>query len=529
MEAIDKLKLANQSLFQIRHAYKEANVNTKKLLVGSLAVGGGLALIRSILATVSSAKPVANTTSLAAIDAYIEEQMRCLKIPGASLAIVEDDRIVHLRGFGKAHPKGEVPNSQTPFFIGSLTKSFTALAVMQLVEAGKVELEVPVQHYLPWFRVADPRGSAQITVRHLLNQTSSMPGLLGMANLGDFDNHPDATERQVRALSTLKLTRPVGSAFEYSNTNYNILGLIIESASGESYADYVQHHIFDPLEMGHSYTSKVDAQQDNLAMGHRYWFGHPYPAPNLSIPPGSLPSGQLISSAEDMAHYLIAQLNGGRYCDKQILSEAGMSEMHRPTAEIHEMGMSLGSYGMGWISQGTGQSRIVWHSGIVPDFGAFMALVPEQKKGFVLLFNANHAMLKMTFDEVGMSAAQLLAGQTSTPHQFDVLPLAMRGMVLVPILQIIGVIATLRQLQHWRSEPGNRPSRGHSWGRHILLPLIPNFLTALTLLPMLSRMRGFLMVFMPDYSVVAMVCGSFSLVWGFLRTGLILRAMREDD
>ncbi len=386
-------------------------MNIKKFLFPSLLVGTVLAFILRAFAKPASGKPASSGTSYEAIDAYIVEQMRHLNIPGAALVIVEGDQIVHLRGFGRARPGGEAPTPQTPFFIGSLTKSFTALAVMQLVEAGKVELDAPVQRYLPWFRVADPQASAQITVRHLLNQTSGLPGLLGMANLADLDSRPDATERQVRALSTLKLTRPVGSKFEYDNTNYNVLGLIVEAASDESYADYIQNHIFNPLGMSHSYTSKAVAQQNGLAMGHRYWFGHPFPAPHLSIPPSSLPSGQLISSAEDMAHYLIAHLNEGRYDGVQILSGAGIDEMHRPAAEINEMGLSLGYYGMGWISQEIGESRIVSHSGIVPDFGAFMALVPEQNKGMVLLVNANHAMMKMTLDEVGMGAAQRLAGQ----------------------------------------------------------------------------------------------------------------------
>jgi CubicO group peptidase (beta-lactamase class C family) len=311
--------------------------------------------------------------------------------------------------------------------------------------------------------------------------------------------------------------------------NYNLLGLIVETVSGESYADYVQHHIFDPLEMRHSHTSKAKAQRDNLAVGHCYWFGIPIPVPNLSIPRGSLPSGQLIASAEDVAHYLIAYLNDGQYKGAQILSPAAIDEMHRPVAEINEMGMALGHYGMGWTIQVTGESKIVWHSGDVPDFGAFMALVPEQKKGMVLLFNANHAMMKMTYDEVGMSAAQLLAGQTPTLHRFDALALAMRGLILIPILQVIGVIATWRQLRYWRLEPGSRPSRGRMWGRHILLPLIPNLSIALILIPMLSKMRGFLMFFMPDYSLIALVCGSFSLVWSFLRTGLLLRAMQDGD
>ena len=127
---------------------------------------------------------------MTAIDAYVEEQMHRLNIPGVSLAIVEGDQIVHLRGFGQARPGGEAPTPQTPFFIGSLTKSFTALAVMQLVEAGKIELDAPVQRYLPWFRVADPQASAQMTVRHLLNQTSGLPMLPGMADLGRFRQSP---------------------------------------------------------------------------------------------------------------------------------------------------------------------------------------------------------------------------------------------------------------------------------------------------------------------------------------------------
>jgi CubicO group peptidase (beta-lactamase class C family) len=136
-----------------------------------------------------------------AVDAYIEGQMRRLKMPGVSLAIVEGDQIVHLRGFGRARPGGEAPTPATPFFVGSLAKSFTALAVMQLVEAGKIELDAPVQRYLPWFRVADPQASAEMTVRHLLNQTSGLPESCGETALANFDDHPGATERQVRLLA----------------------------------------------------------------------------------------------------------------------------------------------------------------------------------------------------------------------------------------------------------------------------------------------------------------------------------------
>jgi CubicO group peptidase (beta-lactamase class C family) len=499
-------------------------MNTKRLLALSLFVGPVLGSILRANPKGTSARPASSTASYDAIDAYVEEQMRRLKIPGVSLAIVEGDRIVHLRGFGRARPSGETPTPQTPFFIGSVTKSFTALAIMQLAEAGKVELDAPVQRYLPWFRVADPEASAQMTVRHLLNQTSGLPMMLGMANLSDFDHRPGATEHQVRAFSTLKLARPVGSKFEYSNANYNVLGLIVESASGEAYADYIQNHIFRPLGMGHSYTSREAAKRNGLAVGYRYWFGYPFPSPNLRIPLSSLPSGQLISCAEDMAYYLIAQLNGGRYGDVQILSSAGIDELHRGAAEMNEMGMEIGSYAMGWVSQVTGKSTIVSHGGIVPDFGAFAGLVREQKKGVVLLYNANHAIVKMTFDEFGLGAAQRLAGEVPSKTLFGGAPWLMRSMVLIPVLQVIGVALTLRRLDRWRADPANRPSGSRLWGRHILLPLVPNLLAALTLVPMMGKMRGWISLFMADFSWIARICGGLAGVWAFLRTGLILKA-----
>jgi len=505
----------------------------KKFLFPSLIVGALWALIYRLFAKTTdlktnSAIPAANGSNYDAIDDYIQEQMRRLSIPGVSLAIVEGNRIVHQRGFGRACPGGDAPTPQTPFFIGSLTKSITALAIMQLVEAGKVELDAPVQSYLPWFRVADPQVSAQMTVRHLLNQTSGLPVSLGLANLANFEGGLDATERQVRYLSTLKLTRPVGAKFEYTNTNFNILGLIVEAASGESYPDYVQTHIFDPLDMSHSYTSKSIAKKNGLAVGYRYWFGSPIPIPNLTIPPGSLPSGQLISSAEDMSHYLIAHLNGGRWDGSRILSEAGIAELTRGAAEIIEMGFSIGYYGMGWIIQDIGKSRIVSHSGIVPDFGAFMALVPEQKKGIILLINANHAMMKMTYDEVGLNAAKLLAGESPKPTLLEAAPWAMRGMLLIPILQVAGVIATLRKLRRWTADPSLRPGTGRMWGQHILLPLVPNLLAALSLVPMLGKMRGFMELYAPDYSWIAWISGGFASVWAFLRTVLVLRTLRNS-
>ncbi|MGZ3621572.1 MAG: serine hydrolase domain-containing protein [Ktedonobacteraceae bacterium] len=490
------------------------------------AVAAPSLLDQSLPAKISDAAPYDK------IDGFIEQQLKRLKIPGAALAIVEGDQIVHQRGFGQTRPGGMPPSPQTPFVLGSVTKSFTALAVMQLVEAGKVDLDAPVQHYLPWFRVADPRASAQMTVRQLLNQTSGLSSASGWAPLADFDSSPDAGERQARALATLQLSRSPGSAFEYSNMNYNLLGLIVEAVSGESYTAYIQDHIFGPLDMRHSYTTRAEAVQNGLALGHRYWFAYPVAAPDLPLPRGSLPAGYLLSSTEDMSHYLIAQLNDGRYGDAQILSPAGIAEMHCPAAEFSMMGVSLGQYGMGWFINDRDQVRIVSHSGVVPDFFAYMAIVPEQKKGLVLLLNADHFLMSnFALEEVGMGAATLLAGARPDPVRWGiVIPWALRGLLLLPVLQILGVAATLLRLRSWRRHPNSRPSRGQKWVLHILLPMIPNLTVAATPIALVaSPRRGFLLLFAPDISWMARICGSFAAIWIFLRTGLILRTLRKNQ
>jgi CubicO group peptidase (beta-lactamase class C family) len=503
-------------------------MNIKRLLLPSLLICSMMALILRGLARPASAKPAAYSRAYDAIDGYIEGQMRRLNIPGASLAIVEGDRITHVRGFGRARPGGETPSPQTPFFIGSLTKSFTALAVMQLVEAGKVELDAPVQRYLRWFRMADPQASAQITVRHLLNQTSGITQPAGIAPLAIFDNRPYAVERQARALATRKLARPPGSGFEYSNANYNLLGLVIEAASGETYEAYIQRHIFNPLEMRHSYTSKEAAKQDGLAVGHQYWFVTPIAMPDLPVPRGSLPAGQLISSAEDMAHYLSAHLNQGNYGGTQILSPKGIAELHRPAAKVMGLVSEIGDYGMGWIIEETGQGRRITHKGTCPDFFAYMALLPGPKRGIILLANANQLLMDSALLEVGNGAASLLAGSQAAPKStsLDVIPWALRSLLLIPLLQIAGVAATLLILRRWRRDPALRPGGVNLWGRHILLPLIPNlFLAAIPIALLASGLLRSLMLFMPDISWIALICGGFAGIWAFLRTGLILGAV----
>ena len=159
--------------------------------------------------------PAANGAAAGAkhaeIEGFVQDEMAAQRIPGLALAIVEGDRADYMRGFGTADSSGTEVTPQTPFIIGSVSKSFTALAVMQLVEANKIELDAPVQRYLPWFRVADEKASAEITVQHLLNQTSGLSAKTGRSFQGNGDTSDTALEQAVRKLKSAALTAPVGS------------------------------------------------------------------------------------------------------------------------------------------------------------------------------------------------------------------------------------------------------------------------------------------------------------------------------
>ena len=312
-----------------------------------------------------------------AIDSYITAKMRVPRIPGVALAIVKGDQIVYLKGYGQADSSGRPVTPQTPFIIGSVTKAFTALAVMQLVEASKVELDAPVQRYIPWFRVADPQASAQITVRQLLNQTSGLPMLREPQGWTEQDD--GVLERTVRFLETAKVDFPAGQSYAYSNANYDTLGVIVQTVSGQSYEEYVKQHIFAPLDMQNSFVSQEEALQQGMASGYRWWFGVPVPVV-LPYSRAELPAGYIISSAEDMAHFLIAQMNGGRYRNTSVLSPDGIALTHtEPTPN---------TYGMGWVSARINGRTVINHEGGTSNFQCSVFFDPEERVGVFVAANA---------------------------------------------------------------------------------------------------------------------------------------------
>jgi CubicO group peptidase (beta-lactamase class C family) len=324
------------------------------------------------------------------IDAYVRDQMDDSGIPGTAIAVVEGDRTVHARGFGD-DGRGRAITPQTPFWIGSNTKSFSALAAMQLVEAGAIELDTPVQRYLPDFRTADADASARITVRHLMNQTSGFSRADGLKPV--VDEREQSLEEAVADMRTVTLNRPVGETYEYSNLNFVVLGLIVERVSGRPWAEYIQSQIFAPLGMANSYTSRADAETHGLTAVHLYWFGVPVETDGY-LSPGLAPTGGLFASAEDMARYLSMYLQGGSYQGNRLLSADGINQMLSPatnttTRPLMSQPFTF-QYGRGWFVGEFGAAADArWHLGDLPYFTAWMVLLPETDQAVVVLINAS--------------------------------------------------------------------------------------------------------------------------------------------
>ena len=224
----------------------------RKIISLSIAILAAVSSVASIKPAFAQDAPA----NFDEVDSYISTKMKELGIPGAALVIVQDNQIVHLKGFGVADADERPVTPQTPFFTGSTGKSITALAIMQLVEAGKIKLDAPVQTYLPWFRVADVKASEVITVRQLLNMTSGIPKSIGQEQLAITDLSDSAIENNVRALAEIELIAPPSEQFEYSNANYVTLGMIIQEVTGQSFETYIKEHIFEPLDMRNSFASK---------------------------------------------------------------------------------------------------------------------------------------------------------------------------------------------------------------------------------------------------------------------------------
>ena len=501
----------------------------KVRLILTVVLLGALAAVLVLIPLVQPVQAASSTgtSEFATVDNYVQAQLDASRIPGLALGIVQGDQIVQLKGFGTANDSGSAVTPQTPFILGSLSKSFTALAVMQLVEASKIDLDDPVVRYIPWFRVADAVASARITVRQLLNQTSGISTATGTSFL--LGSETETLGQAVRDLRTAELVSPVGTTFTYSDANYMILGLLVQTVSQQPYGVYIQQHIFGPLDMEHSYTSQQQARQAGMATGYRYWFGVPvaFAAPYLQ---DQVPDGYIISTAQDMSHYLAMYLGDGRYGDQVLLSPDGIAQMEDPAVPV-----SAGTYyGMGWYVTKWGGVDALYHGGDVANFHAGMVLVPHGTWGIIVLENVNSGnplvsprLLTLEQSVTGMVAGGQGATGTGIGTTYLVFDLAVALVLIVQGWSLLGLLRRRTRLE--------LPLRGraHALGqlRRWVLPLLWEVGGSVAILVGVPRVEGAswgaLVLFAPDLSVALLAVGGLWLLTGLVRlgkAGLSLRA-----
>ncbi len=351
------------------------------------------ALVFSIVSPALAAPAPASGIDFPALDAVVAAQMSKHGLPGVALAVIENGEIVYLKAYGK-DGSGQPLTPQTQMLIGSQSKSFTALAIAQLAEQGKLDLAAPVRTYIPWFRVADGTASAQITLNHLLHHTS------GLSDSGFGVLIPDdaTLEQAVRALAAARLTAPIGAQHQYFNLGYTVLAYIIELASGQTYAEYVREHILNPLGMTRS-TADVTAARD-MPLGYTRLFGFPVPM-RESIPAYGAGEGFILSTAEDMARYAIAIQNDGG----GLLSPAMMKRLLAP---------GTGNYGMGWYNVENGAK--IFHGGANQTFRTEVNLYPFRSRAFVLLTNQGYQVDHfISASQLTHSVEAVVLGRTPPP------------------------------------------------------------------------------------------------------------------
>jgi CubicO group peptidase (beta-lactamase class C family) len=326
--------------------------------------------------------------------AVVRRAMAEAGIPGAAVAIVHRGLVV-AEGFGYANLAEKTPVTPDSLFpLASVSKSFTATAVMQLVEEGLLSLEEPVVRYVPWFQVADGDASRQITVRMLLNHTSG----LGRTRHLDPDAGASYSSRRalVEALVTAKLQTEPGTAWSYSNEGFSTAGFLVDALGSMPFEEHLQQRIFGPLGMNAT-TPDITRwlHSPNRAFGYaRNAAGEPVPVPDLPVAPASLPAGRICSTAPDLARYLTAVM---AHAQNPTLKPGSLRQMQSPTSIWGDTGWG---YGFGWFIQHGPGGTVVQHGGNQRGVATYLFTVPAEGLGVVVLTNLSGAPAKHLAEEL---------------------------------------------------------------------------------------------------------------------------------
>lgn len=348
-----------------------------------------LGFSRSVFAqTASETARVADLQkSLATIEEKLDARRKELGIPGVSLAIVKDDKVIYAKGLGFKNFESKVSvTPDTQFAIGSATKAFTALTALMSMDEGKLLLEDSPKKYLPYFKMYDPETDRNITIRDLMCHSSGL-NRTDLAMITGKLNRAELIQVAAQAKPTAKLREK----FQYQNIMFTAAGEIVATVEKEPWEKIVPERVFKPLGMANSTMSLKDMQKSkDYSFGYSYNFDtkETERLPFRDIDQVA-PAGAINSTANDMAQWLRFVLNGGVVNGKRLVSEKGYDEWLKPQMKI----AGKTSYGFGWFLQDWNGLKVVQHGGNIDGFNSMVAMIPEKKLGFVLLTNVSASPL----------------------------------------------------------------------------------------------------------------------------------------
>lgn len=364
-------------------------------VANALAMASPIAMASAIAFTIAAASLPAQTKEpFKGLDAFVQQAMALQQVPGLALAIVRNDSVLYLRGYGVEKVATHTPvDENTIFAIGSSTKAFTATLVALMVSDGRMRFDGKVSDYLPDFRLYDPYESAEVTIRDALAHRTSLPR-------ADLLWYGSAFTRS-EILHRFRFNEPdrsFRSEFVYNNVMVMAAGEAAARVAGTSWDSLVSARLFAPLHMTSSTTSiRPLVGNPRFAAPHM-----PGPDGPVAIEPVNIdnigPAGSINSTARDMAQWLRFQLGAGVYDGTRLVDEGALLETHTP--QMVRIGKSrqdstgvFNTYGMGWFIERYRGQVLLQHGGEIDGFTAMVAMLPERNVGVVVLSNRTASII----------------------------------------------------------------------------------------------------------------------------------------
>jgi serine beta-lactamase-like protein LACTB len=322
----------------------------------------------------------------AALTKLIEHEVADKKLPALSLALVDDQQVVWAAGFGLQNPEKKTPaTAETVYRVGSVSKLFTDVAVMQLVEEGKLDLDAPVAKYVPEFKPAYKEGQKPITLRMLMAHRS---GLIREPPVGNyFDPTEPTLEKTIASLNGIEPVYDPGEKTKYSNAAIGLVGFTLQKTQNEKFEQYVQHRVLDVLGMKASSFLPTPEVKKHLADALMWTYhGREFPAPTFEL--GMAPAGCMYSTVLDLAKFQSCLFARGKVGGKQLLKPETIEEMLRPQFAKTE---GQRGFGLGFVIGELEGKKRIGHGGAIYGFATEFAALPAEKLGVIVVASRDSA------------------------------------------------------------------------------------------------------------------------------------------